>query len=226
MPVPYPACAPGYLFDGYYCVPSPYFRGAPLPEYRDPEEERAFALRMEHRLRGKFTIDLQGGIGLLGISEWNGDSNVVTPTGALLFGYRRNYSPQFGMLFRGGFLLGIPIYQYTPTTGTSSSSNSSGSDATTMAGVMAEVAPFFGPFGRFYFGPLAWLGYLSFAESTLKAGKGGFYLGDGPTYGLGGTGGILVGAREQIDLNLAVRADFNPDHKFTLFVLYGIGFHL
>ena len=220
MPVPYPMCAPGYLFDGYYCVPSPYFPGAPPLEYRDPEEERAFAVRMEHRMRGKLTLDLQGGIGLLGISEWRGHSNVITPTGALLVGYRVNQSPRFGMLVRGGVLLGIPVYEYAPTTGSRST------DTTTMAGLMAEVAPFFGPFGRFYFGPLAWLGYLGFDKSTLKAGNGSFYLGDGPAYGLGGTGGILVGAREHIDLNLTVRVDFNPDHHFTIIELFGIGFHL
>lgn len=220
-PAPYPVCAPGYFFDGYYCVPAPYLAGAPGADYRDPEEERAFALRMEHRLRGKFTLDLQGGLGLLGMSEWGNYSHVFSPTGALLFGYRVNKSPRFGMHVRGGILLGIPVFQYRSTQGASSES-----DSTLMAGLMAEAIPFFGPFGRFYVGPLVWLGYLGFEKSNLKAGNGVFYVGDGPAYGIGGTGGILVGAREQIDLNLTVRIDLNPDHKLTLFVLYGIGFHL
>jgi hypothetical protein len=226
VPMAYPMCAPGYFFDGYYCVPGAYLQGAPPPGYRDPEEERAFALRLENRMRGRLTIDLQGGMGMLGTSEWESRTSVIALNVATLFGYRRNFQPRFGMLFRGGAFLGAAIFSYNDSS--SSSSSSSDSDATTMIGVLGEGGPFFGPFGRFYFGPTLWAGYITFDKKDLQAGPTGygFHLSDGEMYGIGATGGVVVGAREQIDITFSLRADLNPDHKVTLFGMGGVGFHI
>ena len=223
----YSVCAPGYFFDGYYCVPMAYLRGAPPPGYGDPEEERAFAVRLESRMLGKFTIDLQGGMGMLGIGQWGSRTSVIAPTGAALFGYRRNLQPKFGLLFRGGVFAGAAIFDYTKDT-SSSSSSSSDSDATPMVGLLGEGGPFFGPFGRFYFGPTLWAGYVTFDRKDLQAGPTGygFHLSDGAMYGLGGTGGVVVGAREQIDITFSLRLDLNPDHHTTMFGMGGVGFHL
>jgi len=225
VPAPHPVCAPGDAFDGYYCLPAAYGQGAAPPGYRDPGEERALALRMQHRMRGKFTIDLQGGLGLMAPKQWTNSRSVPALSGALLFGYRRNYQPQFGVLVRGGALLGIPIFTYDDPS--ASSSSSTDSDATFMAGVLVEAAPYFGPFGRFYVGPSVFAGYVGFADNSLQAGPAGttFYLSDGALYGIGLAGGVVVGEREQTDITFSFRVDLNPDHKMTIFLMGGVGFH-
>jgi len=220
----YPSCAPGYYFDGRYCVPP--FGDPPV----DQAEEAARQARLQDRLRPHFTIDLQGGIGLLGVQEWDSDLTVPTPSAALLLGYRQSFSPSFGLLLRGGPLLGAAILDYSPTSNNSSSTRDSASDSTLMIGALFEASPFFGPFGRFYFGPSVWAGYLSFDKQTLRAetdthGTGVFHVADGPTYGVGATGGILVGETERTDITFTARIDLNPDHKTTIFLMAGVGFH-
>ena len=39
-----------------------------------------------------------------------------------------------------------------------------------MLGVLGEVIPFWGPFGRFYVGPTVWLARLSFGKPELQSG--------------------------------------------------------
>lgn len=221
----YPACAPGYWFDGHYCVPQ---ASAPMPMGPDPAEQAALQARLQNRLRPRFTLDLQGGLGMLAVSEWNGDVTVPTPTGSLLLGFRQNYTPRMGLLVRGGAMLGVAILDYSPTT----KSTDNGSDSTSMVGGIIEAAPFFGPFGRFYLGPSLWAGYVSFGSDTLRAesenyryGSATFHLHEGPMYGIGGTGGVVVGAEEQVDITFSGRLDLNPDHKTTIFFMFGVGFH-
>jgi hypothetical protein len=43
--------------------------------------------------------------------------------------------------------------------------------------------------------------------------------------GAGVAGGFVVGDHEQTDLNFAIRLDFNPEHKMTLFLMAGVGLH-
>ena len=50
-------------------------------------------------------------------------------------------------------------------------------------------------------------------------------LKEGPLYGIGATGGVVVGAMEQVDITFTGRLDLNPDHKTTLFLMAGVGFH-
>jgi hypothetical protein len=194
----------------------------------DPAEEAAWQARLRNRLRPRFTLELQGGIGMLAVSEWNDDVTVPTPTGSLLLGFRQNFTPTMGLLVRGGALLGAAILDYSPT----NDSTDHGSDGTVMVGGIIEAAPFFGPFGRFYLGPSLWAGYVDFGTDTLRAesenyryGSAIFHLHSGPMYGVGGTGGVVVGAEEQVDITFTGRLDLNPDHKTTLFLLFGVGFH-
>lgn len=220
-----PVCAPGYWFDGRYCVPQ---AGAPMTMGPDPAEEAALQARVQNRLRPRLTIDLQGGLGMLAVKDWNDDVTVPTPTAAVLLGYRQNFTPTMGLLIRGGAMLGLAILDYSPSSNTADS----GSDATSMVGGLIEAAPFFGPFGRFYVGPSLWAGYVSFGSDTLRAesdsyryGSATFHLHEGPMYGIGGTGGVVVGAVEQVDITFTGRLDLNPDHKTTLFLMFGVGFH-
>ena len=199
--------------------------GDPPVAYDGAEQERALALRMQHRMRAKFTFDLQAGIGIVAPRAWTNRTTLVAPSAALWFGYRRNFQPQFGALFRGGLLLGIPIFDYNDPNSTSSSS--SDSDATFMTGLLLEAAPYFGPFGRFYIGPSVFGGYVGFARDTLRAGplEDTYRFTDGPLYGIGLAGGVVVGDREQTDITYSVRIDLNPDHKATFFLMGGVGFH-
>jgi hypothetical protein len=220
----YPVCAPGYLFDGRYCVPSPY-AAPPAPVGPDPEEERILQLRIQNRPRPKITIDLQGGLGMLAMNDWDGDVSVPAPSSMVLVGYRQNYTASFGLVLRGGAMLGAAILSYSPT----SDSSDDASDGTLMIGGMAEACPFFGPFGRFYIGPSLWAGYVSFGQEDLRAqsqyyGTASFHLTDGPMYGIGASSGFLLGDSEQTDLNMTARLDLNPDHKATLFLMFGVGF--
>ena len=194
----------------------------------DPAEEAALQARMQHRQRPRFTLDLQAGLGMLAVKEWSDDATVPTPTTAILLGYRQNFGPNFGLLIRGGAMLGVAILDYSPSTNTSDN----GSDTTLMTAGLIEAAPFFGPFGRFYAGPSVWAGYASFGKDNLRAdsdnyryGSATFHLHEGPMYGIGGTGGVVVGAMEQVDITFTGRLDLNPDHKTTLFLLAGVGFH-
>jgi hypothetical protein len=200
------------------------------PDGVDPAEEAARQGRLRNRLRPHFTIDLQGGIGLLGVQEWDNDITVPTPSVAFMFGYRQSFTPTFGLLLRGGALFGVPILAYSPTSSNNTTSKDTGSDSTWMAGPLFEASPFFGPFGRFYFGPSVWAGYLSFGKEYLRAktdthGTGMFHVADGPMYGIGATGGIVLGDTERTDITFTGRLDLNPDHKTTLFLMAGVGFH-
>jgi hypothetical protein len=194
----------------------------------DPSAEAALQARIQNRLRPRLTIDLQGGIGMLALKDWSDDVTVPAPTTSVLIGYRQNFTPTMGLLARGGAMFGAAILTYSPTTET----KDDGSDGTFLVGGLVEAGPFFGPFGRFYFGPTLWAGYISFGKNTLEAdsdnyryGSAKFQLHEGPMYGLGGTGGVVVGAMEPVDITFTGRLDLNPDHKTTLFMMLGVGFH-
>ena len=122
-------------------------------------------------------------------------------------------------------MLGLATLDYSPT----SDSTDSASDSTLMLAGLMEAAPFFGPFGRFYIGPSLWAGYISFNRQHLSAesysGRRTFDLSDGPMYGVGVLGGVLLGAPERTDLTFNLKLDLNPDHHATLFLLVGVGFH-
>jgi len=170
-------------------------------------------------MRPKFTIDLEGGIGILG---FGGD--VITPSFLALAGYRQNYASWFGLHVRAGLVLGIATFDASNSSSSSYSTSESQTDSTSMTGGMLEVLPFFGPFGRFYFGPIIWGGYLNFGSSELYSAPVHEMLESRAFLGLGGEMGWVLGDREQTVLSFAVReASLNSN---TVFFTAGIGFQI
>jgi hypothetical protein len=209
----YPQCPPGWYFDGWRsCLPIPYGAYPPPPAYReDPEEARLRAVRDKWHLQSKFTLDIEGMLGLMG----DGDVPVVTPTVALLAGFRRNFSSRFGMILRGGVLAGKATFE-------ESSGNTT--DSTSVLGGLVEAIPFWGPFGRFYCGPSMWAARLSFGKRELQSGYTSVWLQTGATLGLGFHGGVLLGQEEHTVLSFGARvSNFNG---VTLLLTAAIGFQL
>jgi hypothetical protein len=218
VPATYPVCPWGTVFDGYlHCVPAGYVPYAPALEIPDPEEARILALRTQSRMRPRFTIDVEGALGFMG----DGSDPVVAPTGLLLLGYRQNHGPRFGLVLRAGLLLGVATlkstntgyYGETPTT-----------DRTSMVGGIVEGIPTFGPYGRFYWGPSGWLGYLNFGKNVLFSGEESVSLNNGVAVGIGFHGGFVLGDREQTVVSFATR--IAPFNGVTLFLTAGVGLQL
>jgi len=173
------------------------------PAPTEPSEYGGFGPRMQNRLRPKFTFDFQTGLGLVAMRQWGTDVTAPAFTNALLVGYRQNLGTNFGILARAGAVLGAAFLDYNP----SSDSTDDAWDGTSMVGGLLEASPFFGPFGRFYIGPSAWAGYVSFGKADLSAtsashGTETLHLNSGPMYGFGVSSGILLGDLEQLDLTM------------------------
>jgi len=218
-PQPYPQCPAGMVFDMVgNCVPWGY---APYPansSYENAMEAQARAEREKRRMHPKFTIDLEASIGMMG----DGGDPVVTPTFAVLFGTRLHFTPWFGLILRGGPLIGVATYEDTTTSEYSSSSSQT--DSTSMLGGMAEALPFFGPFGRFYLGPSLSLMYLSFGSPGLRSNGSYVNLSDGATLAVGAHMGWVLGQEERIPLSFSIRvATLNT---VTMFITAGVGFQI
>jgi hypothetical protein len=188
----------------------------------DVAEHRLLVQRLELRMRGKLTLDLQVGGGGLAITRLASDATLGALVARLMVGFRRNYSPSFGLHFRGGLLFGVPTFTVGGPT-IPLFDEGIERDRTLMAGAMIETTPYFGPFGRFYVGPTLWAAYLGFSRSTLEAKGEKINLEDGLGGGLGLDCGFLAGRREQIDINFSFRGDFTRGG--SLFFLFGVGLH-
>ena len=213
------------VFDGVAsCMPAGYVPYHPEAEASlpDPEEKNRFELRMKNRMRPKLTIDLEGAIGMMG----QGVDPVVAPSLLALVGYRQNYAPWFGLHLRAGMLLGVATYSSSDSSCDSyyNSSCRSASDSTRLLGGILEVVPFFGPFGRFFVGPLFWGGYLDFGANALYSYSDSVPLHSGPTVGLGGQFGFVLGGREQTVL--AFSLCMSGLNSLTVFFTGGVGFDL
>ncbi len=218
-----PSCPVGMVLDGLgNCLPAGYVQYPPAIVGPDPEEERRFELRVKNRMRPKLTLDLEGALGIMGSGSYG---SAVAPSLLALVGYRQNYAPWFGLRLRAGLLLGVATFSSSSSSCDSSyTSSCSTTDSTRLLGGILEVAPFFGPFGRFFFGPLLWGGYLDFGTNELHSGTDYVVLDSGAIVGFGGQIGFALGDREQTVLSFSSRvAYFN---KVTVFVTAGIGFDL
>jgi hypothetical protein len=216
----YPQCPPGTLFDGMgNCVPVGYMPYPPPENSREvAKEAQAQAARERGRMRPKFTVDLQGSLGLMG----EGSSPVVTPTFSVLLGTRLHMVPWFGLIFRGGPMVGIATYEETTRSGYSS--GSSETDSTTMLGAMAEVIPFFGPMGRFYLGPSLSIIYLRFDSAGLTSNGSYVKLDSGATMAFGSQMGWVLGQEERTVLSFDLRiATLNG---VTMFLTANVGFQI
>ena len=195
----------------------------PLSSLASPiesEEDRAFARRLERRMAGRFSLDLN-----LGIAAFKNqpEAGVPFPATRILLGYRKNSTPEFGFHLRGGVLVGIPML-WNPSE-RNPADKAPDIVTTWMMGASAEGLLIFGPFGRFYLGPALSFDYLRFHETTLRKVDATVHLSNGLSAGLGFDVGFALGALEQINLYQSLRMTFG-NAESTIFVLFGIGFLL
>ena len=209
------ACPIGTSCQNGYCAPS---ANVPVVDPVVSEEERLFTRRLENRMQPRFTLDLEGALGLMG----SGNTPAIAPTGIVFLGYRQNKSERFGLVIRAGLLLGDATFQASQSS--ASAGESRPTDRTAMAGVLVEVMPTFGPYGRFFFAPSGWLGYLGFSKHTLVSASETNVLDDGKVAGIGLHGGFVLGDREQTVLSFSTR--LAPFNGLTMFQSIGIGFEL
>jgi hypothetical protein len=190
---------------------------SPTSTTSDAEEERAFALRLQHRLSGRFSLDLNLGIDGL---KHNPEAGPPFPVARILFGYRKNVTPSVGFHVRGGPMLGIPISwnlgEYKP-------SGTSEVETRWMTGVAADGLLVIGPFARFFFGPLLCFDYARFSDSTVHNVYPTVYLHNGFTAGGGFDIGGVFGAREEMVIYQSLRMTAGTGESM-IFLLFGIGF--
>ena len=187
--LPYTRGCPRRLrFDGRDCVPvddpTPVAQAA-----ADREAEQRLMMRMLERRRPRFTISLEGVLGMR-------SGGVGTLAAGLHLGYQGQVTPRFGLILRGGVLGGTAMYGTTGDSDPAFATKSTSS--TSLFGLMLQVVPYFGPFGRFYVGPLGFLGYFSHGRNSLGWGMDTVSLRDGLAGGVGFMGGILLGERERV----------------------------
>lgn len=190
-----------------------------------PAEAEARAARQERRLHNKLTIDLELSLGMMG----DAPDPVVAPAFSLLVGYRRNFVPWFGLILRGGPLIGVATYQdstssYSSSTYPYDSGTSNPTDSTTMAGVIAEILPYFGPFGRIYLAPSFSLLYLWFDSPGLRSGDTSVGLESAATMAMGFHLGWVLGDSERTVLSFGGR--FTTLNTVTVFFTAGVGFQI
>jgi hypothetical protein len=187
--LPYTRGCPRRLrFDGRDCVPveepTPVAQAA-----ADREAEQRLMMRMLERRRPRFTISFEGVLGTR-------SGGVLTLAAGLHLGYQGQVTPRFGLILRGGALGGTAVYETAgdsdPALGTTSTSS------TSIFGLMLQAVPYFGPFGRFYVGPMGFLGYFSHGRNSLGWGMDEVSLRDGLAGGAGFMGGVLIGERERL----------------------------
>jgi hypothetical protein len=90
-----------------------------------------------------------------------------------------------------------------------------------------DVAALFGPFGRFYFGPLLWLqGEIVPSKETVTDSYGDTYeVKNHIRGGFGGELGVLLGKHEHVDLNLRLKSEFDMAYSNFVQAEFGVGFH-
>ena len=183
----------------------------------DAAEAEAFARRLQHRLSGRFSLDLNLGIGGF---KHNPEAGPPFPVARILFGYRKNFMPSLGFHVRGGPMLGIPISwnsdAYRP-------SGTSEVETRWMTGAAADGLLVVGPFGRFFFGPLVCLDYARFSDTTVHNVYPTGYLHNGFTAGGGFDIGGVFGAREELLIYQSLRITAGSGESM-IFLLFGIGY--
>ena len=180
------------------------------------EEDPAYQLRLENRLKPKFTLDIGGALGSVGPPG----SVAWALAASALFGYRQNYMWWLGAVLRAGPFFGPVSFssgEMPPSEG-----EPHGPGTTSLGGLMAEAGPFLGPFGRFYAGPLLWTRYIAFSDNTLYSPNGKVTLRDGWTGGIGLHFGTVLGSREQTVLSFAITS--SKMNTQTFFIAATIGF--
>jgi hypothetical protein len=213
-------CPPGTVFDGASsCIkPALYdpFDALSNPELEAERTEQAMARRLQHRMRPRNAVELDGGIGFIGPQH---ASDVVLFSVRAMLAFRTHFSPRWGLALRAGVRAGLASLE-------SSGSASIGTDSATtgMAGPVVEILPIFGPFGRFYFGPLAQASYMVYGKNTLRTLSGSVSLDDGLVVGGGVHGGVVLGETEKRVIHFS--AVLAHQSGFAVLLTAGVGFDL
>jgi hypothetical protein len=171
------------------------------------------AARLKHRLT------LLGGMGI----NYMLDGKVMGMAVAqATVGYRKNFSTEGGIAVRVG-IGGGPVTTSNSDSSSSRNSSSSSDSTTGMIKFQGELVAYLSP-GRFYFGPLVWGGHYAFGKSTLiDANDHVYVLSDAWKGGAGIDMGILIGAREQFDINWSLKTGFS--NQLPAVFDFGVGWH-
>ena len=178
--------------------------------------------RLEYRMKPRMTVH-----GLITVASLaHGNATLLGVAGTL--GYRQNLAETFGIQVRGGIGVGAAIADSSSSSGSSSSTGHPDDSAAALQ-VFGECGPFFGPLGRFYMGPIAWVGYFSFSRNKVH-GYDAYgdvvhtaSLPDVTRYGGGLDMGILALGHEQLDINWRLKSAFSKELPFIFEA--GVGFH-
>ena len=170
-------------------------------EQATAQPEAALRARESERLKHRFT--LLGGMDINYIL----DAHVLGIAAKATAGYRKNLSPEGGLAVRVGFAGGFA----TPSsTDNNSSGSTSKNDTVGLIKVEGEFAAYLSP-GRFYIGPVVWGAHFGFGQGTLTDRVNGkiYHLPDAWKGGAGVDMGVLLGSREQFDLNWSLKSAFS-----------------
>ena len=169
---------------------------------------------MQHRLAGRLSLEVQLGIGGFKHQPVGG----LSPAARILAGYRKNLTPVLGYHLRGGPMFGMAWRSTSGDPGPSGAQT----DRTVLTGAAADALFVFGPFGRFFVGPLLCLDYVYLSNTTLSKVYPTVYLHNGVTAGGGFDLGGVFGSREQILIYQSVRITEGVGESM-IFLLFGIG---
>jgi hypothetical protein len=208
-----PLCESGLVCtDDGRCV-GPSDEDSPSEPQRRAEEAKARQVRLAARTKPRLTLH-----GLMSISGMV-DSNVTAVGAAVAVGYRQNYAEAFGLHVRLGAGIGSAMAESKDNQGHTTST-----DDTAMTELFGELIPYFGPFRRFYFGPMLWYSHFAFDKHTLETWRETYSLADDWKAGVGVDMGLLLLSREQLDINWRVKSTANDQMPFRIEI--GVGYHL
>ncbi|MBN2344497.1 MAG: hypothetical protein JXX29_01635 [Deltaproteobacteria bacterium] len=184
---------------------------------REQARKERLELRMKYRKAPRFMLATVLGIG--GIGDDLDMMAYMTPS----LGFKMNFIDTVGFQIRAGGMLGLVDLGLSST---DSYGDEDTSEPIGFGGFYAEGGVFFGPFGRFYIGPIGWFSYTKPFDEYITFD--GFRYGapdeiDGPLGGGGLDMGIRVGKREQIDIHWRIRSTFTTSMPFAL--EGGVAFH-
>lgn len=188
-------------------VPAP--QNARLALYA--ERQRILEERLQERLayRNKLRLTLFGTLVACGASDYS----IIG--GGFQFGVRKQVAGKVAFHGRASFFIGgTTDYDYDL-------------QAKNVLLPGGDVATLFGPFGRFYFGPLLWLqGEIVPSKETVTDSYGDTHeVKNHIRGGFGGELGVLLGKHEHVDLNLRLKSEFDMTYSNFVQVEFGVGFH-
>ncbi|MBN2719416.1 MAG: hypothetical protein JXX14_26430 [Deltaproteobacteria bacterium] len=163
--------------------------------------------RLAYRKRLRLTVH--------GMFGWLERGDLDVSGGGVQVGMKLHFLDKVAIAGRGGLLVG----------GTFGNDNVPGGKSVWLPG--GDVSCVFGPFGRFYIGPLLWLSGL-ILPSHLRYSGGTFEgdaIGNRVVGGFGMELGFLPGRHENIDVGIRIKmTDSSLGGQTTVFEA-GIGFH-